>query len=55
MNAWNAGGVLIGKILIGGGVSNFCFGEKGTLYMCNETRLWKAQLGNHVRGALLGL
>jgi len=55
VNVWNPGGVLLGKILISGGVANFCFGEEGTLYMCNETRFWKAQLGNHVRGALLGL
>jgi gluconolactonase len=55
INVWNPGGVLIGKILVRGGVANFCFGENGAVYICNETRLWKAQLGGHVRGALLGL
>lgn len=55
INIWNPGGTLIGKILIEGGVANFCFGERGTLYICNETRLWKARLGEHIRGALLGL
>ncbi|KAH0536871.1 hypothetical protein FGG08_006302, partial [Glutinoglossum americanum] len=28
INVWNAGGVLIGKILVPGGVANFCFGRK---------------------------
>jgi gluconolactonase len=55
VNIWNPGGVLIGKIFVDGGVANFCFGKRGALYICNETRLWKAQLGAHVRGALLGL
>jgi gluconolactonase len=55
VNVWNSGGTLIGKILVKGGVANFSFGEKGVLYMCNEQRLWKARLGDDVRGALLGL
>lgn len=55
VNVWNLGGLLIGKILVDGGVANFCFGEKGTLYMCNETRLWKVSLADQLRGALLGL
>jgi gluconolactonase len=55
LEVWNSRGVLIGKILVKGGVANFCFGRKGAVYICNETRLWKVQLGEHVRGALLGL
>ena len=55
VEVWNPRGVLIGKILVKGGVANFCFGEKGAIYICNETRLWEAQIGEHVRGALLGL
>ena len=55
VEVWNPSGVLLGRILVQGGVANFCFGEKGAIYMCNETRMWKAQIGEHVRGALLGL
>ena len=55
VEVWNASGVLIGVIKVEGGVANFCFGREGAVYMCNETRVWKAQLGRHVRGALLGI
>jgi gluconolactonase len=55
VEVWNPSGVLIGKILVDGGVANFCFGQNGAIYMCNETRFWKAQIGQHVKGALLGL
>ncbi|KAK9311195.1 hypothetical protein V1522DRAFT_417074 [Lipomyces starkeyi] len=52
---WNRSGVQIGTIQIPGGVANFCFGEKGVLYACNETRFFKIQLhGEGIRGALLG-
>jgi gluconolactonase len=53
---WNPCGVLIGTISIPGGISNFCFGEKGVIYACNETKLLRIQLhGNGVKGALLGI
>ncbi|RMD42151.1 hypothetical protein DV735_g3015, partial [Chaetothyriales sp. CBS 134920] len=56
IEVWNPAGVPLGVILIQGGVANFCFGEKGTIYVCNETAMWKVRLdGEHVRGALLGL
>lgn len=55
VEVWNAAGVLIGTIKVNGGVANFCFGKEGAVYMCNETRVWKAQLGKHVKGALLGI
>jgi gluconolactonase len=55
VEVWNSAGVLIGTVMVEGGVANFCFGLKGAMYMCNETRVWKAQLGKHVRGALLGI
>ena len=55
VEVWNPSGVLIGTIKVEGGVANFCFGKGGAVYMCNETRVWKAQLGEHVRGALLGI
>lgn len=55
LNVWSAGGVLIGKILLEGGVANFCFGMRGELYLLNEDKLWRAQIGSHVQGALLRL
>jgi gluconolactonase len=55
VEVWNPAGTLIGRILVQGGVANFCFGRNGAIYMCNETRLWKAQMAEHVRGALLGI
>jgi gluconolactonase len=56
VEVWNPEGVPLGVIAIEGGVANFCFGEQGVLYACNETRFWKVQLNkDKVRGALLGL
>ncbi|KAN0071407.1 hypothetical protein V8E54_010838 [Elaphomyces granulatus] len=55
VNVWSPGGVLLGKILIPGGVSNFCFGPTGTLFLLNEHKLYKIQLGTPVVGALLKL
>ncbi|OCL05261.1 calcium-dependent phosphotriesterase [Glonium stellatum] len=53
VNVWSPGGVLLGKIVVEGGVANFCFGKKGELFMLNENRMWRAQLADSVRGALL--
>lgn len=53
INVWNPSGVLIGTFQVDGGVANFCFGEKGVIYACNETRLLRFQLDPDVRGALL--
>lgn len=55
VHVWSAGGVLLGKILVDGGAANFCFGRDGELFILNETRLWRAQLGPDVKGALLGI
>lgn len=56
IEVWNPYGVLIGTIGIPGGCANFCFGEKGAIYACNETRFLKIQLhGEEVKGALLGI
>lgn len=55
VSVWSPGGVLLGKILIEGGVANFCFGRNGELFMLNETKMWRAQLGNGVKGALLNI
>lgn len=56
IEVWNQEGVQLGTIAITGGVANFCFGESGTIYACNETRFWKIKLGGEgIRGALLGI
>lgn len=55
LNIWSAGGVLLGKILLDGGVANFCFGRAGEIFLLNETKLWLAKVSTHVRGALLRL
>ena len=55
IEVWNTDGVLLGRICVEGGVANFCFGAKGCLYVCNESRFWKVQLKEGVRGALLGM
>ncbi|KAE8309459.1 hypothetical protein BDV41DRAFT_591202 [Aspergillus transmontanensis] len=55
INVWSPGGVLLGRILIDGGVANFCFGRGGEVFALNEHRLWRVQLGGDVKGALLGI
>lgn len=52
VNVWSAGGILLGKILVEGGVANFCFGKDGEMFLLNETRLWRVQLDEKVRSAL---
>ncbi|KAI5249912.1 calcium-dependent phosphotriesterase [Aureobasidium subglaciale] len=53
LNVWSAGGTLIGKILVPGGVANFCFGRSGELFLLNETKFWVAKIASSIRGALL--
>lgn len=56
ISIWNPDGDLLGVLAIPGGVANFCFGEKGVIYACNETKFWKIILDqSRVRGALLGI
>lgn len=55
VNIWSAGGVLLGKILVEGGVANFCFGRDGEMFILNESRLYRATLASTTKGALLGL
>ncbi|KAL1858427.1 hypothetical protein Plec18170_002625 [Paecilomyces lecythidis] len=55
INIWSPGGVLLGRILIKGGVANFCFGRNGTIFALNEHRLWRVKLSVGLKGALLGL
>lgn len=53
VNVWSPGGSLIGKIIIPGGAANFCFGKDGEMFILNENKVWRAQLGKDVKGALL--
>lgn len=55
VNVWSPGGVLLGRIIVEGGAANFCFGRKGEMFILNEHKIWRAQLGSHVHGALLGI
>lgn len=50
---WSKGGTLIGKIMIAGGIANFCFSRKGEMLLMNETRLWVVNISDKVQGALL--
>ena len=53
VNVWSGGGTLLGKILVEGGIANFCFGRPGEMFLLNEKKLWRARLDKGVRGALL--
>jgi gluconolactonase len=55
LNVWSPGGILLAKVLVGGGVANFCFGKGGQIFLLNEHRLWRLQLDKGCNGALLGL
>ena len=55
VHVWTPGGKLIGKIYVPGGCPNFCFGEKGEVFLLNEHKVWRAQLDSSVRGALLNI
>ncbi|KAH8672749.1 hypothetical protein BGZ60DRAFT_485151 [Tricladium varicosporioides] len=53
VEVWNEGGVLLGVVAVEGGAANFCFGKGGAMYILNENKIWGAQLGEDVKGALL--
>lgn len=55
INVWSPGGVLLGKILIPGGVSNFCFEKPGRIFALNEEVVWWINLAPSCRGSLLKL
>ena len=55
INIWNPGGILLGKIVVPGGISNFCFGEAGELFLLNEHRVFQVLISKGVTGALLRL
>ena len=53
VNVWSSGGVLLGKILVKGGSSNFSFGRNGAMFILNENKLYRAQLSRQVHGTLI--
>lgn len=53
LNVWSPGGTLLFKVLIPGGVANFCFCEDGHVMLLNETKTWLLRLDSGHRGALL--
>ncbi|KAJ6160885.1 SMP-30/Gluconolaconase/LRE-like region [Penicillium chermesinum] len=53
VNVWSAGGVLLGKVLVKGGTSNFSFGKNGSMFILNENRLYRAQLNPQYHGTLV--
>lgn len=56
VHVWSSGGTLIGKIYLPTGMcANFCFGKAGEIFMLNENRIYRAQLGPEVKGDLLGI
>lgn len=55
VEVWNPAGTLIGRILVPGGVANFCFGREGEVFLCAEQKLWRLQLARSTKGALLGI
>ncbi|ANB15133.1 hypothetical protein AWJ20_2755 [Sugiyamaella lignohabitans] len=44
IHVWNCDGVLIGKILIKGGVANFCFTDPGRMFLFNENKIYEANI-----------
>ncbi len=55
VEVWNQAGTLIGRIMVPGGCTNFCFGRDGEMFLCAQRRLWRLQLARATKGALLGI
>lgn len=53
VNIWLPDGTLIGKVIVPGGIANFCFGRSGEMFLLNETKFWVAKIASDVKGALL--
>ena len=51
VTVWNAGGDLLGKILVEGGIANLGFGEAGVLFGLGDTRLYRIELSSDVIGS----
>lgn len=55
IHVWSPAGLLLGKILVPGGVANFCFIPGGRLVALNETTVWEVRLAPGSLGSLLKL
>ncbi|WPH00441.1 Hypothetical protein R9X50_00327000 [Acrodontium crateriforme] len=53
VHVWSPAGKLLGKIMVPGGVANFCFTTKGAMVLLNETKFWEVKIGGEREGALL--
>lgn len=53
VHVWDKQGTLIGKVVVGGCVANFCFSREG-MWMFGEEELYLCKLGG-VKGALVGI
>jgi gluconolactonase len=51
LSVWSPGGVLLGKVLIPGGLANFCFGKEGELFLLNGKMFWVLRVTDTVKGA----
>ncbi|KAF2661512.1 calcium-dependent phosphotriesterase [Lophiostoma macrostomum CBS 122681] len=51
LNIWNSAGVLLGKVLVHKGISGFCFGNSGELFLLNESIFWILTVSETVSGA----
>jgi gluconolactonase len=51
LSVWSPGGVLLGKVLIPGGLANFCFGKEGELFLLNGKKFWVLKVAHTVKGA----
>jgi gluconolactonase len=54
VNIWNSQGVLLGKIVVSGGSSNFALGGNGEVFLLNETKLWLVMLSGVARNSTTG-
>ncbi|KAF1946516.1 calcium-dependent phosphotriesterase [Clathrospora elynae] len=53
LSIWSPGGVLLGKVLVPGGLANFCFGKKGELFLLNDKKFWVLKVVDTIKGAVL--
>jgi gluconolactonase len=54
VNVWSPWGEFLGRILVDGGIANFCFGREGEMFLLNEYRLSRVQLTGGLRELFLG-
>jgi gluconolactonase len=50
LSVWSPGGMLLGKVLIPGGLANFCFGKEGELFLLNGKVFSVLKVADTVKG-----